>query len=72
MRKLSIALRSTLAFASAAEEQAQAAREVDRNLINIRDLSSVSTSQANQTASASQTLEQLGTQLNALVTRFRT
>ncbi|MGK0151886.1 methyl-accepting chemotaxis protein [Pseudomonas putida] len=61
-----------LVIASAAEEQAQVAREVDRNLINIRDLSAVSTSQANQTASASQALEQLGTQLNALVTRFRT
>ncbi|MDI9780462.1 methyl-accepting chemotaxis protein [Pseudomonas putida] len=61
-----------LVIASAAEEQAQVAREVDRNLINIRDLSAISTTQAHQTASASQALEQLGIQLNGLVTRFRT
>lgn len=61
-----------LVIASAAEEQAQVAREVDRNLINIRDLSEVSTTQANQTACASQDLERLGVQLNQLVTRFRT
>nr|WP_167057514.1 methyl-accepting chemotaxis protein [Pantoea sp. Ap-967] len=61
-----------LVIASAAEEQAQVAREVDRNLINIRDLSAISTTQAHQTASASQALEKLGTQLNELVTRFRT
>ena len=61
-----------LVIASAAEEQAQVAREVDRNLINIRDLSEESATQANQTAAASKGLEQLGAQLNSLVSRFRT
>lgn len=61
-----------LVIASAAEEQAQVAREVDRNLINIRDLSVVSTEQARQTAAASQELEQLGLSLTRLVAGFRT
>ncbi|MCQ4295120.1 methyl-accepting chemotaxis protein [Pseudomonas stutzeri] len=60
-----------LVIASASEEQAQVAREVDRNLVNIRDLSLQSSAGANQTSAASQELARLAVDLNALVTRFR-
>jgi len=60
-----------MVIASASEEQAQVAREVDRNLINIRNLSIVSTEQARQTVSASEELEQLGHSLTRLVAGFK-
>jgi len=60
-----------LVIASAAEEQAQVAREVDRNLVNIRDLSVQSTTGANQTQAASSELSRLAVALNNLVTRFK-
>jgi methyl-accepting chemotaxis protein len=60
-----------LVIASASEEQAQVAREVDRNLINIRDLSLQSSAGANQTSAASQELARLAVSLNELVARFR-
>lgn len=60
-----------LVIASASEEQAQVAREVDRNLINIRDLSLQSSAGANQTSAASQELSQLAIRLNEMVARFR-
>ena len=60
-----------LVIASAAEEQAQVAREVDRNLLNIRELSARSAEGAQQTSAASQTLSGLATELTALVGRFR-
>ncbi|MCQ4310725.1 methyl-accepting chemotaxis protein [Pseudomonas stutzeri] len=60
-----------LVIASASEEQAQVAREVDRNLINIRDLSLQSSAGANQTSAASQELAGLAVNLNELVARFR-
>jgi methyl-accepting chemotaxis protein len=59
-----------LVIASAAEEQAQVAREVDRNLVNIRDLSAQSTDGANQTSAASTELSRLAVDLNTLVARF--
>ncbi|MGE8308276.1 MAG: methyl-accepting chemotaxis protein, partial [Pseudomonas protegens] len=60
-----------LVIASAAEEQAQVAREVDRNLVNIRDLSVQSTTGANQTQAASSELSRLAVDLSNLVTRFK-
>ena len=59
-----------LVIASASEEQAQVAREVDRNLVNIRDLSMQSAAGANQTSAASQELARLAVELNGLVERF--
>ncbi|WP_407290739.1 methyl-accepting chemotaxis protein [Stutzerimonas zhaodongensis] len=59
-----------LLVASASEEQAQVAREVDRNLVNIRDLSMQTSAGANQTSAASQELSQLAVGLRTLVTRF--
>lgn len=60
-----------LVIASAAEEQAQVAREVDRNLIAIRDISEQSTSGVQQTSVASGEVARLATNLNHLVNRFR-
>ncbi|MFT6463304.1 methyl-accepting chemotaxis protein [Halopseudomonas sp.] len=60
-----------LVIASAAEEQAQVAREVDRNLVNIRDLSTQSAAGAEQTSSSSRELSRLAVDLNDLVNRFK-
>jgi methyl-accepting chemotaxis protein len=58
-------------IASATEEQAQVAREVDRNLTSIRDLSLQTSAGANQTAAASGELSQLAVGLNQVVMRFK-
>ena len=60
-----------LLIASASEEQAQVAREVDRNLVNIRGLSMQTSAGANQTSAASQELSRLAIDLNSLIARFR-
>ncbi|XJV39359.1 methyl-accepting chemotaxis protein [Pseudomonas asplenii] len=60
-----------LVIASAAEEQAQVSREVDRNLVNIRDLSLQSSAGASQTNSASHELSRLAVELNQMVRRFK-
>lgn len=57
-------------IASAAEQQAQVAREVDRNLVRIRDLSQQSATGAAQTSAASHELGQLATELNGMLGRF--
>ena len=59
-----------LLIASAAEQQAQVAGEVDRNLSSIRDLSSQTASGAQQTTVASNALSMLATDLNTMVQRF--
>jgi len=60
-----------LVIASAAEEQAQVAREVDRNLVNIRDLSVRSATGADQTSASSHELSQLANSLRTMVQRFQ-
>ncbi len=55
---------------AAAEEQAAVAREVDRNLVNIRDLSTQSSNGAAQTSAASGELTRLAVDLNSMVSRF--
>ncbi|PWE43740.1 methyl-accepting chemotaxis protein [Pseudomonas prosekii] len=59
-----------LVIASASEEQAQVSREVDRNLVNIRDLATQSAAGANQTSAATHELSRLAMDLNAMVARF--
>ncbi|MDT6921215.1 methyl-accepting chemotaxis protein [Pseudomonas atacamensis] len=59
-----------LVIASASEEQASVAREVDRNLMNIRDLAMQTSAGANQTSAASQELSKLAVDLNGMVARF--
>ena len=60
-----------LGIAAATEEQAQVAREVDRSLTSIRDLSAQSAAAANQTSAASSELSQLAVGLNQLVLQFK-
>ncbi|MFF7108878.1 methyl-accepting chemotaxis protein [Pseudomonas sichuanensis] len=60
-----------LVIASASEEQANVAREVDRNLTNIRDLSQQTATGADQTSSASQELSRLAIDLSGIVQRFK-
>ncbi|UFH48371.1 methyl-accepting chemotaxis protein [Pseudomonas sp. KNUC1026] len=57
-------------IASAAEQQAQVAREVDRNLVRIRDLSMQSAHGAEQTSQASQELGRIAAELDATMARF--
>ncbi|MDD2054081.1 methyl-accepting chemotaxis protein [Pseudomonas putida] len=60
-----------LVIASASEEQAQVAREVDRNLINIRDLSAETSAIANESNAASRDLSRLAVELNQMVVQFK-
>lgn len=57
-------------IAAASEEQALVAREVDRNLVSISDLSLQTSAGASQTSSASGEVSRLAVDLNTLVTRF--
>lgn len=60
-----------LTIASAAEEQATVAREVDSNLVNIRDLSQQTSEGAHETQASSSELARLAETLNTLVTKFK-
>ncbi|OCR21691.1 chemotaxis protein [Pseudomonas syringae] len=59
-----------LLIATASEEQAHVAREVDRNLVSIRGLATQSSAGAAQTASACGEMSTLAINLNQLVGRF--
>ncbi|MGF6127832.1 methyl-accepting chemotaxis protein [Pseudomonas frederiksbergensis] len=59
-----------LVIASASEQQAAVARELDRSLVNIRDLSGHSATSADQISGASVELSRLAVGLNEVVTRF--
>jgi methyl-accepting chemotaxis protein len=59
-----------IVIATAAEQQAQVTREVDRNLVRIRDLSQQTSKGADQTSAASHDLSRLATQLKAMTGRF--
>lgn len=56
--------------ASAAEQQAQVAKEVDKNLVNLRDLAANTATGADQTRQSSRDLASLADNLNRLVKRF--
>ncbi|WP_314410752.1 methyl-accepting chemotaxis protein [Pseudomonas kuykendallii] len=60
-----------LVIASATEEQTHVAREVDRNLINIRDISLQNSSGSEQTNTASRALTALAVELKGMVGRFK-
>lgn len=57
--------------ASAAEQQAHVAREVDRSLVKIRDLAVQNSTGAEQTSSSSQELARLAEELNNLVAQYQ-
>lgn len=59
-----------LIIASASEQQASVAREVDRNLVSIREFSAQSAAGAHQTNAATQELTRLAVNLSSLVGRF--
>lgn len=61
-----------LQIATASEQQAHVARDVDRSLVSIRDLAMQSSEGTRQTLIASNELSQLAVNLNDLVLRFRT
>ncbi|AZE89635.1 methyl-accepting chemotaxis protein [Pseudomonas orientalis] len=69
-QSISLINERNLVIASASEEQAQVSREVDRNLVNIRDLATQSAAGANQTSAASHELSRLAVDLNAMVAKF--
>jgi len=60
-----------MVIASASEEQANVAREVDRNLVNIQDLSTQTAAGAHQTSASTQELSNLALSFNTLVSRFK-
>lgn len=60
-----------LLIATAAEEQAQVAREVDQSLVSIRDLSGQTSEGAQQTALATAELSKLAADLSHLVAQFK-
>ena len=60
-----------LVITSAADEQAEVARAVDRNLLNIQQLSVQSAQGSTQTTAASQSLASLAHELNTMVKQFR-
>lgn len=62
---------SNMIIASASEEQSKVAREVDRNIVNISDISTQSAAGANQTSASVHELARLAAQLNTLVSGFK-
>ncbi|GAB0063485.1 methyl-accepting chemotaxis protein [Pseudomonas syringae] len=60
-----------LLIATASEEQSHVAREVDRNLVNIQDLSTQTAAGAHQTSASSQELSRLAISFNNLVGKFK-
>lgn len=60
-----------LLIATAAEEQAQVAREVDQSLVSIRDLSGQTSEGARQTSVATAELSKLAVDLSHLVGQFK-
>lgn len=68
---VSVINEKNLVIASAAEEQAQVAREVDRNLSTIQELSSQTATGAHQTNASSAELSKLAASFNVLVARFK-
>ncbi|MDD0844609.1 methyl-accepting chemotaxis protein [Pseudomonas sp. Gutcm_11s] len=59
-------------IAAAAEEQTAVAEEINRSVINVRDISEQTAAASEETAASSTELARLGNDLQILVSRFRT
>ncbi|EKE82902.1 methyl-accepting chemotaxis protein [Idiomarina xiamenensis] len=60
----------TTAIASSSEQQANVAKEVDQNLLTIKDIATETASGANETSASSRELARLAENLSALTNRF--
>ena len=58
-------------IATAAEQQSSVAEEINRSVLNVRDISEQTAAASEETAASSTELARLGTHLQALVGRFR-
>ncbi|WP_282397138.1 methyl-accepting chemotaxis protein [Pseudomonas sp. PS01298] len=58
-------------IATAAEQQSAVAEEINRSVLNVRDISEQTAAASEETAASSTELARLGTHLQALVSRFR-
>ena len=58
-------------IATASEEQSAVSEEINRNVVNIQDISEQTATGSEQTATASAELARLGEQLQSLVGRFK-
>jgi methyl-accepting chemotaxis protein len=58
-------------IASAAEEQSSVAEEINKSIINIREVSELTANGSEQTTNTSQQLSSLATQLQSLVAQFK-
>jgi len=58
-------------IASAAEEQSAVAEEINRNVVNVRDISLNTAENANQTTQSSSSLKEVASQLQVLVSEFK-
>ncbi|MCW8900954.1 MAG: methyl-accepting chemotaxis protein [Gammaproteobacteria bacterium] len=58
-------------IASAAEEQSSVAEEINRNVVNVRDIAEQTVNNANKTAESSVSLKTVASQLNNLVAEFK-
>ncbi|MNF95496.1 Methyl-accepting chemotaxis protein McpS [compost metagenome] len=59
-------------IATAAEEQTAVAEEINRNMVNVRDISEQTASASEETAASSFELARLGNELQRLASHFRT
>ncbi len=59
-------------IAAAAEQQSAVAEEINRSVINVRDISEQTAAASEETAASSVELARLGNELQTLVSRFRT
>jgi len=58
-------------IATAAEQQSATAEEINRSVMNVRDISDQTSAASEETASSSVELARLGTHLQGLVGQFR-
>ena len=58
-------------IAAASEQQSAVAEEINRSVMNVRDISEQTAAASEETAASSVELARLGTELQVLVSRFR-